>query len=243
MAFDVRDYKEYHTDATVRFVIQLSQEKLHEAESVGLHKFFKLAVSMTNNSMVLFDQAGCLKRYNSATDILRDFYALRLEWYDRRKAHMEGMLAAEARRLENQARFVMEKIANKITIENKSKKDLLRLLREEHYDPDPVRAWKECIDKLAAIEDAATARQQAGEPVDGDEDANGDDQTASAAADYNYILGMPLWSLTRERKDDLLSQRDRKQAELATLTKKTNKTLWREDLDDLEAAILVSDRI
>ncbi len=151
---------------------------------------------------------------------------------------MEGMLSAEARRLENQARFVMEKIAGKITIENKSKKELLRLLREQHYDPDPVRAWKECIDKLAAIEDAAAARQQAGEPEDGDADAESDQ--AAAAADYNYILGMPLWSLTRERKDDLLAQRDKKQAELSALLKKTNKDLWREDLNDLEEAIKAS---
>ncbi len=75
-----RDYKEYHTDATVRFVIQMSREKLREAESIGLHKFFKLAVPMTTNSMVLFDHAGCLKKYSSAQEILHDFYSLRLEW-------------------------------------------------------------------------------------------------------------------------------------------------------------------
>ncbi|VDD80575.1 unnamed protein product [Mesocestoides corti] len=230
----ITDYKEYHTDVTVRFVVQMPREKLREAESVGLHKFFKLAVSLTTNSMVLFDHAGCLKRYTSAQEILKDFYKLRLEWYEKRKAFMEGMLSSEARRLENQARFVMEKIADKVTIENKSKKELLRLLRERHYDPDPVRAWKESIDKLAAIEDAAAARRQAGEPEVGDEE---DVDQASGTADYNYILGMPLWSLSKERKDDLLAQRDKKQAELTNLMRKTNKDLWRDDLDDLESAI------
>ncbi|VDK31554.1 unnamed protein product [Taenia asiatica] len=239
----VNDYKEYHTDVTVRFVVQMTPEKLREAESMGLHKFFKLAVPMTTNSMVLFDHAGCLKRYTSAQEILRSFYALRLEWYDKRKAFMEGMLSAEARRLENQARFVMEKIGGVITIENRSKRDLVSLLRGRHYDPDPVRAWKECIDKLAAIEEAAAARRQAGEPVDEVEGSDGsgdvavDEDVARGAADYNYILGMPLWSLSKERKEDLLAQRDKKQAELATLMKKTNKDLWREDLDELEAAI------
>lgn len=58
----------------------MTPEKLREAESMGLHKFFKLAVPMTTNSMVLFDHAGCLKRYTSAQEILRSFYALRLEW-------------------------------------------------------------------------------------------------------------------------------------------------------------------
>lgn len=68
--------------------------------------------------------------------------------------------------MENQARFVMEKIQGSIIIENKSKKDLIILLREKNFDPDPVRAWKECMDKLAAIEDAAAARKEAGEKED-----------------------------------------------------------------------------
>ena len=160
---------------------------------------------------------------------------------------MEGMLSAEARRLENQARFVVEKIDGTITIENRSKRELVRLLREHNYDPDPVRAWKECIDKLAAIEDAAAARRQAGEPEgEGEGEAeerpasSTDEDVAKGAADYNYILGMPLWSLSKERKDDLLAQRDKKQAELTELLRKSNKDLWRKDLDDLDEALKVS---
>ncbi|KAM3184368.1 DNA topoisomerase 2-alpha [Hymenolepis weldensis] len=230
------DYKEYHTDVTVRFVITMTQDKLREAETVGLHKFFKLAVPFTTNSMVLFDKAGCLKRYNSAQEILQEFYTLRLELYDKRKSYLVGMLSAEARRLENQARFVMEKIEGKIIIENRSKKDLVRLLRDQKYDPDPVRAWKECVDKMAAIEDAAAARQQAGESPE--EVVEGEETDVSKlAADYNYILGMPLWSLSKERKDDLLAQRDKKRTELKILMEKSNKHLWRADLEELETAI------
>ena len=65
---------------TVRFVVQMTPEKMREAQTMGLHKFFKLAIPMTTNSMVLFDHAGCLKRYASAQEILRDFYELRLQW-------------------------------------------------------------------------------------------------------------------------------------------------------------------
>lgn len=64
-------------------------------------------------------------------------------------------------------------------------------------------------------------------------------EEASAVADFNYILGMPLWSLSRERKDALLAQRDKKQAELKLLLGKSPKRLWREDLDELEVALKV----
>lgn len=48
----ISDYKEYHTDTTVKFVVRMSEEKLAQAEAVGLHKVFKLQSSLTCNSMV-----------------------------------------------------------------------------------------------------------------------------------------------------------------------------------------------
>lgn len=48
----ITDFKEYHTDTTVRFVVKMSEEKLREAEAAGLHKVFKLQSPLTCNSMV-----------------------------------------------------------------------------------------------------------------------------------------------------------------------------------------------
>lgn len=48
----ITDYKEYHTDSTVRFVVKMAPEKLREAEAAGLHKVFKLQNTLTCNSMV-----------------------------------------------------------------------------------------------------------------------------------------------------------------------------------------------
>ena len=48
----INDYKEYHTDSTVKFLVRMSEEKLAQAEAAGLHKVFKLQSSLTCNSMV-----------------------------------------------------------------------------------------------------------------------------------------------------------------------------------------------
>lgn len=48
----ISDYKEYHTDTTVKFVVRMPEEKLAQAEAAGLHKVFKLQSSLTCNSMV-----------------------------------------------------------------------------------------------------------------------------------------------------------------------------------------------
>lgn len=144
----ITDYREYHTDTTVKFVVKMTEEKLAEAERVGLHKVFKLQTSLTCNSMVLFDHVGCLKKYDTVLDILRDFFELRLKYYGLRKEWLLGMLGAESAKLNNQARFILEKIDGKIIIENKPKKELIKVLIQRGYDSDPVKAWKEAQQKV-----------------------------------------------------------------------------------------------
>lgn len=51
--------------------------------------------------------------------------------------------------------------------------------------------------------------------------------------DYDYLLGMTMWSLTKERKDELLRKRDEKQTELRILQSKSAKDIWMEDLNNL----------
>ena len=50
--FWYRDYKEYHTDVTVKFVLNMAEDKVAEAEATGLHKKFKLEASINTSNMV-----------------------------------------------------------------------------------------------------------------------------------------------------------------------------------------------
>lgn len=65
---------------------------------------------------MLFDADGVLKQYATPEAILQEFYTNRLDVYNKRKAYLEGMLDAEARKLSNQAKFILEKIEGKIVI-------------------------------------------------------------------------------------------------------------------------------
>ncbi|KAL7869965.1 hypothetical protein AOLI_G00139530 [Acnodon oligacanthus] len=211
----ITDYKEYHTDATVRFVVKMTEERLREAEAAGLHKVFKLQNPLTCNSMVLFDHVGSLKKYETVQDILKDFFELRLKYYVLRKDWLLGMLGAESAKLSNQARFILEKIQGTLVIENKPKKELIRMLQEMGYDSDPVKAWKQAQEK--------EEEEEAGEDDDQKEEQ-------ASGPDYNYLLSMPMWFLTKEKKDELCKQRDAKLTELNMLKKKIPSDLWKEDL-------------
>ncbi|KAL4629674.1 DNA topoisomerase 2-beta [Arapaima gigas] len=215
----ITDYKEYHTDTTVKFVVRMSAEKLAQAEAAGLHKVFKLQSTLTCNSMVLFDHMGCLKRYESVQDILKEFFELRLHYYKLRKDWLVGMLGAESAKLSNQARFVLEKIEGKISIENKSKRDLIRMLVQRGYESDPVAAWNRAQEK--SLED---------DDKDNEDSDSSIDSGSLTGPNYNYILGMQLWCLTKEKVEELLKQRDSKKVELNELQRKSSEDLWKEDL-------------
>lgn len=56
-----------------------------KAEEEGLEKKFRLATTMSTSNMVCFDEEGRIKKYNDVSEILEDFYHLRLIYYQKRK--------------------------------------------------------------------------------------------------------------------------------------------------------------
>ena len=47
----IQEYREYHTDTTVKFIVTLSQEKMLEAERIGIHKKFKLETTISTSKL------------------------------------------------------------------------------------------------------------------------------------------------------------------------------------------------
>jgi len=71
------------------------------------------------------------------------------------------------------------------------------------------------------------------EPASEDEDAEDvePDVNGDSWADYDYLLGMPIWSLTKEKVAKLDQQAGDKEKELLVLLEKTPIDLWNVDLD------------
>lgn len=218
----ITDYKEYHTDTTVRFVVKFNNEQFQSANKMGLHKFFKLQKTISLNSMVLFDHTGCLRRYDSTREILREYFTVRSALYKKRKEYLEGMLGSESCKLDNMARFIVEKIEGKIKVENMKRVDIIKLLKSRNYDPDPVLKWKQRI-----MRDDGHESNDLNEAEQEEETAGGSDEKKY----FDYLLGMPIWNLTLEKKEEILKQQKAKGDELAALKAKSANQLW---LDDLE---------
>ena len=230
----IQDYREYHTEATVRFVITLTPANMATAMKEGLYKKFKLESRLSTSNMVLFDADGCLRRYDNVQSILREFFELRSTRYVLRKEFLEGQLQAEASKLSSQARFITEKISGKLVMEDKPMKEIVTDLQKHGYPSDPVKEWK---DQRRKVEEADDAPVSDAEGSDSEED-DATPTSKSSGPDYDYLLDMRMRSISREKKEELLRQRDLKNEELAILQKKTPHDLWREDLAEFEAELV-----
>ncbi|XP_061378128.1 DNA topoisomerase 2 [Danaus plexippus] len=232
----ISEYREYNTDTTVRFVVTLLPGKLAEVEAEGIHKVFKLQTTISMTCMNAFDHNNCLKKYDKVEEVLHEFYGIRLRYYARRKEWLEGQLQAEADKLSNQARFILEKCDKGLVVENKKRKVLVEELIKRGYAPDPIADWKKRASKmqgLTAVEEEPESEEELEQEEVKGKSADPEKvfQQLKEVKKFNYLLGMSMWMLTKEKKDELLKQRDQKLTELETLKAKTPAMLWREDLD------------
>lgn len=230
----IKDMEEQHA-MYIRFVVRLLKEEMDKSLRMGLLERFKLVSSLSLANMVAFDPQGRIKKYSSANEILKEYYWTRLELYQRRKDMMADNLQNQLTKLSEQARFIKMVIEKKLSVANKKRQAMVDELQSYNF----TRFTKE--GKPVTTEPVVPGEQMAKEEEEiGDisglnlgvvEDDGGEFKPETTYSQYDYLLGMAIWALTRERYEKLLKQRDEKQQELTMLLKQSAKDLWNADLD------------
>ncbi|KAK2809703.1 DNA topoisomerase 2 [Emmonsiellopsis sp. PD_5] len=213
----IKDYKDYNTHTKVHFVIQLDEKHAQKAISEGLEEKFKLTKSIATSNLVAFDPEGRITKYDSVEDILKEFYAVRIKFYEKRKQYQLSELQKELEKMSNQARFIQMIIDGKLTISRKAKSQLIPELKEKGFKA------------FSKISDASKEGETA--PVVEEDESDSEDVELGSDS-YDYLLGMPLWSLTKERVEKLRRQIGDKEIEVDELIKLTKEDIWMKDLDD-----------
>ncbi|KAI0890325.1 type II DNA topoisomerase [Annulohypoxylon maeteangense] len=215
----IKDYKEFNDHKNVHFEIQMDEKHMNSALTEGLLEKFKLVKQVATSNLVAFDTRGMIRKYEKVEDILEEFYQYRLEFYVSRKAHWLGVYDADFRKLKNQARFIKEIMDGELVVSRKKKTVIIEELRERKYEGFPKGQEK----KTKSEDDEDNVNEGDEEEVDGPANA------------YDYLLSMPIWSLTQERLDRLKDQIAKKKAEYDHLKALSELDLWCKDLDEFEA--------
>ncbi|RPA80032.1 type II DNA topoisomerase [Ascobolus immersus RN42] len=226
----IQDYNDNSSPHKIEFTITLASEAhMKAALEEGLENKFKLTRQINTTNIVAFDSQGRICRYDSPLDVMKEFCNVRLKFYHKRKEYMIGDLERTLRRLTNQARFVKMIIDKQLTVNNRKKKDLMAELKQLGFaifsDKEEAKKAGEMENTVENPDDHANDGQDEGEAVDG-----------IPSDGYNYLLGMALWSLTKERVEKLNQAVNAANEEMEILLKKSPKDLWRADLRDFQEA-------
>ena len=127
-------------DVRIDFKIKCSPtyfDHLQQISKVKLINEFHLLSKLSETNMYLFDRHHRIKKYHSVIDILDEYYVIRLEFYEKRKANILRILEHEVLELYNKMRFIKFIRESKINILKISNVALIQDLITQKFDKIP----------------------------------------------------------------------------------------------------------
>jgi DNA topoisomerase-2 len=207
----VKDYNDMSTDTIVDItltmmpnIIATYRDKIVEHGCTMLEKCLGLYTTQSTTNMNMFDANEKLKKYNTPEEIVDDYYPVRIEYYQKRKAYLLDALRKELLVLSNRARYISEILDDTIDLRRKTTAMMVQILKDRKYDV------------------------QQGD--DGKDSKDGSD----SGTGYKYLLKLPMDSVSEENVEKLRSEKEKKEQELVQLESKTTENLWQDDLEELE---------
>jgi DNA topoisomerase-2 len=214
----LKDYINESSDIEVKFTLMFDAKDFNKLlgpyDKNGDNEFerkFNLTSTITcTNTLTFFDDECKLKNYRSIEEVFDAFYDKRITYYDERKKHQVRAMEEELLLMSVRARFINEIISKKVKINNVPKAEIIAQLEAGKYP-------KMFQNKLYTDESitSLTKEQQA--------DAN-----------YNFLVNMSIYNLTKEKVEELNKLTDEVKDKLEKLKATTIETLWTNDLDELE---------
>lgn len=194
----LKDYESHYTETSVKFILQFQNSSVLDdllKETDGTNKFekdFKMISTraVNTNNMHLFDKNGVITKYANVSEILKEFYDVRLDYYVKRKEHKLNQYEKELLNLDSRIKFIMSIIDGKLKVANGKKEDIINFLEKNKF------------------------------PKMNDK--------------YDYLINMPVYNLTYEKKEELLKEFNNKDSQYEMYKKKTIENLWMDDLSELE---------
>ena len=135
------------------------------------------------------------------------FYEVRVELYERRKEHLLKEMEKTLELISIKVKFIMDIINKKIIINNKSKANINEQLEKANYPKIVNSILYPLIPENKKILEKG---------------------------DYDFLIRMPLYNLTKEKIEELKKELNDIQTQLDILKGKTCMDLWMEDIAKFE---------
>ncbi len=228
---ELKSFREQHTTTHVKFLLYPSVSatwaKSSSSESLITNLKLKSGISLKN--MCAFDAKGSLKKYVTPDEIIDEHYIERFKGYETRKDALIKSLLQEEAYSRNKSRFVSQIIRGELDLfsfrnqpENRQKNlmginelEIIKMLRREGY--------------MSSSDISAHSSSKKG--------VNSDLKVVN---DYEYLLDMPLYSLTEQKYANLCKAAEAAESKLNEIRRKSVNDLWQADISSLIAGLRAS---
>lgn len=125
-------YKDNNTDTKVFFELSFEEDYLDSAKDID--KVYHLCKKYSINNMHLYGPEGHIKRYENVEEIMKDYYKVRLDLFQKRKDHQLDILEHQLKIISYKVKFIMMVVDKKLDVNNKKKTEIEDKL-EKHKFP------------------------------------------------------------------------------------------------------------
>lgn len=130
----VTSYENHSTETKVKFIVRFDDRLLQKMIKNGtFEKEMKLTANISTRNMHLFDANYNIKKYNNVIEILKDYVDVRIDFYNKRKAHMLKTMRSEFSLLDDKIRFIKMVVDNKLVVFKRKKQDIIDDLKKHKF--------------------------------------------------------------------------------------------------------------
>ena len=122
----------HNTDETVRIEIMFKDGYM---QKVDIYKYLRLTSTINTTNMVLWDENGKIRKYNSPEEIISEFCNVRKEYYEKRRVYLIGEYTRLLSKTREKIRFMELVMDDKLRVFKMSKAKILEQIVEYNFLP------------------------------------------------------------------------------------------------------------
>jgi len=228
-ANQVANVKEYHSESTVHFELDLVSENAESFSPSEAMQLLKLQGTLSASNMHAVDIHGSVVKIDSPMDIFQHTMRVRRELYEARLQLQAAELQTTCLRQDNQIKFVKGVIAGDFKFGQRSLNEIAAVLRQQAFSSSTEMLQHEESCRRQCLERTATALGLAS----GNSSQLVPHKVADDVGAFKYLLDLPISSMSRERIDKLQVEIERSKAALNAIESSTANQTWLHELNGL----------
>ena len=130
----LKSFENHYTAKNIKFILKVADGCKDELEAKILTEFnLTSSKNLGLNNMHLFSEKGCIKKYNTTSSIIKEWFKTRIHKYYERKEKQLSIMEEEYNLLSAKIRFIIDIIEGNIIIMNIKIKDIEDQLEKKEY--------------------------------------------------------------------------------------------------------------